>query len=366
MMKQKIGLTVFYSYAPADRVWREELSKQLSQLKQDGLLEEWFDGQILAGSDSRQETDQAFRSANIIFLLISPDFLASDVCYQSEMQHALDRHRTGGARIIPIIVRPCDWQHSPFAHLQCLPRNTKPVSTWENQDQAFLCIAQELRRILAHQQFPPTTLSDRQRQNRTRLLKRVRATWIAGLLERSLHQAAWIDLHLQEQPDALYNPWRFQVQELDQASRDLPVGTSIVEVYDEADGQLLILGEPGSGKTTLLLQLARTLLDRAEADERQPLPVVFNLSSWAQKQETLAVWLVEELRKKYQVPRQVAQDWIEANQILPLLDGLDEVATEARLACVQAIIAYYSTLLTNARNTEMVQWKEKVNPRERL
>jgi predicted NACHT family NTPase len=121
----------------------------------------------------------------------------------------------------------------------------------------------------------------------------------------------------------------------------LPAGTSIVEIYDEADGELLILGEPGAGKTTLLLQLTRTLLDRALADERHHIPVVFNLSSWALRQGSLADWLAEELWTKYQVPRQVSQSWIGSDQVLPLLDGLDEVAESARLTCVQAINHYY-------------------------
>jgi len=87
-----------------------------------------------------------------------------------------------------------------------------------------------------------------------------------------------------------------QVQELDQAPRSLPNGTSIVEVYDEADGQLLILGEPGSGKTTLLLELTRNLLERAQVSESSPMPVIFNLSSWAKRRLPLVKWLVEELR----------------------------------------------------------------------
>lgn len=240
-----------------------------------------------------------------------------------------------------IIVCPCDWEHSPFAHLQCLPRNSKPVTLWDNQDEAFLSIVKELRKVIARQRFPDPPLSNIQRQNRARFLKRVRATWIEGFLDQSLHQAIWLDLQLQEQSDALDNPWRMIVQELDRSPRVLPAGTSIPQVYDEANGELLILGEPGSGKTTLLLRLARTLLDRAEADERHPMPVLFNLSSWAQRQEGLATWLVEELTTKYQVPRQVGQQWVEAGQLLPLLDGLDEVTDSARAGCVQAITTYY-------------------------
>jgi DNA polymerase III delta prime subunit len=105
-------------------------------------------------------------------------------------------------------------------------------------------------------------------------------------------------------------------------------------------GELLILGAPGSGKTTLLLELARDLLERAEQDEQHPLPVVFNLSSWATKQQPLADWLVEELNRSYQVPRKLGRAWVEADYILPLLDGLDEVAPKERTRCIEAINAY--------------------------
>ena len=178
------------------------------------------------------------------------------------------------------------------------------------------------------------------RQNRRQLLERVRTMWIEGVLEHSLHQAALIALDLQEQPDALAHPWHLESQETNQPPHPLPAGTSIVQVYDQAWGSFLLLGEPGAGKTTLLLELARTLVERAEADEHQPLPVVFHLSSWALTRPPLSDWLVEELRTTYQVPRALGKAWIAANQILPLLDGLDEVAEEARPGCVQAINAY--------------------------
>jgi hypothetical protein len=334
-------LSLFISYAHGDELLRQQLEIHLSPLRREGLIADWHDHQILAGDEWARDIDQHLEDASIILLLISPDFLSSDYCYEREMQRALERDKQGQARVIPLILRPCDWQASPIAHLQCLPRNAKPITTWNNQDEAFATIAKALRKIVSPQRSSGSPLTSLQQQNRGRLLKQVRMIWIKGLLENPLYQAAWIDLHFQEQHDALENPWRFQVQELDQEPCPLPVGTSIVDVYDEADGKLLILGEPGGGKTTLLLHLARTLLDRAEADEHLPMPVVFNLSSWAQKQESLAAWLVEELKIKYQVQYQVGQHWIKTNQVLPLLDGLDEVAVEVRAACAQAIIAYY-------------------------
>jgi eukaryotic-like serine/threonine-protein kinase len=186
----------------------------------------------------------------------------------------------------------------------------------------------------------PSLLSPVERKNRRNLIKRVQATWIEGVLEHSLYQAALIALNLQEQPDALANPWRLEVQETDLPPCHLPAGTPLVQVYDEAEGELLILGEPGAGKTTLLLELARVLLNRAQVDERHPIPTVFHLSSWAKKRLPLSEWLVEELETRYQVPRKVGRSWVTSGQLLPLLDGLDEVAEDARPGCVQAVNDY--------------------------
>ncbi len=141
-----------------------------------------------------------------------------------------------------------------------------------------------------------TSRSERQqrlieKQNRQRMLERVRALWIRGVLEHSLHGAAFIILGLHEQRDAIANPWRLVFQQPEQPESSLPPGTSITKVYEDAGGELLILGEPGSGKTTLLLELTRNLLDRAEQDDKLQMPVVFNLSSWATKQQPLAQWV---------------------------------------------------------------------------
>jgi serine/threonine protein kinase len=178
------------------------------------------------------------------------------------------------------------------------------------------------------------------RTNRQRLLRKVRAFWIAGVLEHSLHGAALLALGLEEQPDAVANPWQLVLQHPAGAPRSLPAATRITEVYDAAEGELLILGAPGSGKSTLLLELARDLLSRAEHDEQHPLPVVFNLSSWASQQQPLVDWLVEELNSTYQIPRKLGQAWVDADQILPLLDGLDEVAARDRTACIESINTY--------------------------
>jgi DNA polymerase III delta prime subunit len=182
----------------------------------------------------------------------------------------------------------------------------------------------------------PTQLEDR---NRRRMLQKVRDFWIRDVLEHSLQGAPPIALRLEAHAEAVARPWE-QAVPPDETPRALPPGTSIVDVFDAQSGELLILGAPGAGKTTLLLMLARELLDRADRDAGHPIPVIFNLSSWAERRLSLAAWMVDELNKQHDVPRVVAQTWIEGDQVLPLLDGLDEVRFEQRDDCVMAINAF--------------------------
>jgi hypothetical protein len=189
--------------------------------------------------------------------------------------------------------------------------------------------------------LPPVSLTEKQRkQNCTRMLERVQAIWIKGVLEPSMQGAAQIALELEHKPSAVVTPLWQEVREFDTTGRLSSVESSIVQVYDHANGEVLILGEPGAGKTTLLLELTRDLLERARQDETHPIPVVFSLSSWAAKRQPLAEWLASELHTRYQVPLPLATSWIETDQVLPLLDGLDEVAAPHRAACVEAINVY--------------------------
>jgi DNA polymerase III delta prime subunit len=184
---------------------------------------------------------------------------------------------------------------------------------------------------------PHAGLNLQERRNRRAMLAKLKSIWIDGLLEQSLAKELRIALDLIEKPDVVDLPLNAFVQELRQPPRALLAGTPIVEVFEKMGGELLILGAPGAGKTTLLLELARYLLDRAISDEGHPIPVMFNLSSWARRQQPFATWLVDELNSVYDVPRKVAQAWITGDALLLLLDGLDEVRPEQREACVAAI-----------------------------
>ena len=233
---------------------------------------------------------------------------------------------------------PAPWQSEQEHHEEAMQPRLGTIPPSEPEQQQVQDVSSQ---PAVHSQTPPKPGKCSVAQtNRQRLLRRVHSFWITGVLEHSLHGAALMALGLEEQPDAVANPWHLVVQHPETTPRPLPTGTRITQVYDAADGELLILGAPGSGKTTLLLELARDLLERAERDEQHPMPVVFTLSSWAMKQQPLVDWLVEELVSKYQIPRKLGQTLIDADQILLLLDGLDEVTPKSRTACIEAINSY--------------------------
>ncbi len=179
--------------------------------------------------------------------------------------------------------------------------------------------------------------AERLKRNRQQMIAKVRNDWIKGVLDQSLHRVARVDLGLEERPESVENPLTIVLQEAGTEPQPLPPCTRITTIFDDHAGALLILGAPGGGKTTLLLELARDLLDRAERDDSYHIPVVFNLSSWAAKSLLLDEWLVEELNQRYDVPRKLGQHWLENEALLPLLDGLDEVAEEHRNTCVETI-----------------------------
>src|SRR5437660_7285449 len=131
-------LELFYSYAHKDERLRNELNKHLYNLKRQGLILGWYDRDISAGTDWEQAIDSHLNSAQIILLLISPDFMASDYCYSIEMERALERHEAGEARVIPILLKTVDWKGAPFSKLQVLPRNRKAVASWRDRNAAFV------------------------------------------------------------------------------------------------------------------------------------------------------------------------------------------------------------------------------------
>jgi hypothetical protein len=170
------------------------------------------------------------------------------------------------------------------------------------------------------------------------LAAKVKRYWVDGVLVKKLEQSARMSLGLDLLANAVNNPFgpgSTDILESDSGSESLGDRTTAQVLSDY--GSLLVLGEPGSGKTVALLEVARDLLQSAEADPSLPVPVVFNLSSWAVTRSSLADWMGTELTVKYQIPKLTGSAWLSSGSVFPLLDGLDEVAAESRAACVEAI-----------------------------
>jgi GTPase SAR1 family protein len=196
------------------------------------------------------------------------------------------------------------------------------------------------------------TLAQQEYRQRQVLLNKVKDYWVKSVLEKSLHARVSIELGLQERPDLVQQPFSDVAEFEPSPGQALPGGTSVTAVFvgEGVGGTLLIVGEPGSGKTIALLKLAEDIIDRTEPDLRQQIPVVFNLSSWAIKPQSIEQWLIRELDEQYGVPKAFGKVWVESEALMLLLDGLDEVKAEQRNACVQAL----NQFMRNHGTTEIV------------
>ena len=149
--------TVFFSYSHKDENLRDELEVHLSGLKRQGVISTWHDRRITAGTGVDPAIDENLNSADVILLLISPDFINSDYCYEREMGRALERQKRGEAKVIPVILRPCDWHDLPFGDLLATPTDGKPVTKWPDRDDAFLDIVQAIKAALKELGQKPET-----------------------------------------------------------------------------------------------------------------------------------------------------------------------------------------------------------------
>lgn len=153
MKQESQQINVFISYAHEDEQWRKDLATHLKSLEKQGLVSVWHDIKIPPGKQWKEEIDDQMNKSELILLLVSADFLASDFC-EREMNRALELYGSGRARVVPIIVRPCDWYNAEFANLQVLPEHGEAVSTWPDKDVAFMDIATNLRPTIEELRVP--------------------------------------------------------------------------------------------------------------------------------------------------------------------------------------------------------------------
>src|SRR5215471_11267290 len=144
-----MSVSIFFCYAHEDEDLLNKLKRHLWPLQRQGLIAVWHDCDISAGTEWEQEISQHLNAAQIILLLLSPDFMYSEYCYEVGMKRAIERHQRGEARVIPVIVRHVYWQ-GILGSLQALPTDAKPVRSWSDVDEAFYNVAEGIRTVVEH------------------------------------------------------------------------------------------------------------------------------------------------------------------------------------------------------------------------
>lgn len=140
---------LFLSYSHRDEDLRAQLETHLSGLRRQGFITVWHDRRITAGEDFAGAIDNHIERADVVLLLVSPDFIDSDYCFEKEMTRALECNRERSCVVIPVILRPCDWKNMPFSHLQAAPKDGKAITLWPNIDSAFLDVVTAIKGALA-------------------------------------------------------------------------------------------------------------------------------------------------------------------------------------------------------------------------
>jgi internalin A len=139
--------SIFFSYSHKEESLRDELETHLKLLQRQGVISTWHDRKILPGSEWDHEIDRNLEASDIILLLVSANFIASDYCWDNEVKRALERHAAASAVVVPIMLKACDWQSAPFGKVQGLPKDMKPVTAWKSRDAAWTHIAKALRMV---------------------------------------------------------------------------------------------------------------------------------------------------------------------------------------------------------------------------
>lgn len=141
-------IKLVFSYAHADEALRNELEKHLAPLRRQGLIESWHDRRIIPGQEFGGQIERHFQDADIVLLLVSPDFINSDYCYDVEMVGAIGRHNRQEAVVIPVILRPCHWHDLPFGKILAATVDGKPVTQFPSLDEGFYQVVDAIKRAI--------------------------------------------------------------------------------------------------------------------------------------------------------------------------------------------------------------------------
>lgn len=348
---QALPRRVFVSYAHEDEELRRELENHLKVLERQGYIDLWTDRRIQPGTDWKQELDQRLLSADLILMLISANFFASDYCWGKELRIALDRHRDVEdlALVVPILVRHVDFEGSAIATIQGLPPDARPVDSWPNRDEAWTTVAKAIRELVTR--APPTVRrrpqalmtapSDHRRLPAEAGYRRL-AKWMAARIDRIDDNERWSDRRYAELDSEVEgggrNGWLGRVMRSAEPLRGLRREPISVALRDASEPLVLLEGEPGSGKSVCLRHHARSLAQQAidGTGQGRQIPIYLDLRRLHPPPEGpvdaahIRDHVLRELRSVNDPPllaflEQGFEEGMQRGSWLFLLDGFDEI-----------------------------------------
>ncbi len=357
---------VFFSYSHEDDRHRVALTKHLRLLERQGLIESWFDRKILPGENWDEAIQRELERAEVVLFLVSSHFMNSEYCYGVEVKRAMERHETGEAVVVPIIVKAYDWHSALFGKLVALPTDGKAVTSWSNRDEAWTDVAKGLRRLI--EDF------DRAKVSKPKVVISTEPD-PTGYLEALDSKCSWVKLQgmgakvADRLPlDRIYTRLRvrgdgrgeergkvrkdeFGLDPRGRAEEDL----SLAQILQEHSSAVLV-GDPGSGKTTFLTFAAQKLargcleIEKGELEPAlgitgdPPFPIFVRLNELAdflaenpengcpaEAPEHLLRFLDYKLTGGlHGLPEGYLRNRLQEGGCFVLLDGLDEVPASVR------------------------------------
>jgi TIR domain/NACHT domain len=347
---------VFYSYSRKDLELQESLKTHLGTLRRQKIISGWDDRELVGGEEWDHAIKSKLNTADIILLLISPDFINSDYCYDIEVTRAMERHEAGEAYVIPVVLRPSDWKgdRTPFGKLSALPIDVDPVTVWSNQDEAFLNIAQGIRKAaeklikerkerlqqadtIGLEVLPGYAKKYRENHGQIKLLRMPQAVDLETIYTR----VRFLDQHNPycsqgDMEEFFRGRNRSQMREV----RELDGFAAVNE-----NSYLMVLGAPGAGKSTFLRRVGLEALKVGISEEslfkHRCIPVFLELKKFKVDPVHIPQAIAKELNSLGFVMAETAiTKALEEGKFLVLFDGLDEVPKDNLNAVMEAIQAF--------------------------
>lgn len=295
---------IFISYAHKDEPYKEELIEHMSGLRRAGIINEWNDRKIVAGQNWEEEISSSLTSSNIILFLISASFMNSDYCMGVEVKTALEMHERGEAQLIPIVIRAVDWSDSEISKIQGLPKDARPISSWENADEAWLDVISGLKNHI--QNFEPKTPAVTSIVNSTEInCTKFINDWLVDteivLTHRKVNQVSLKDIYV--------------IPDIELESKDDLVDIKSSKYLFEEKGSYIISSEEQQGKTSLLKYLYRELL------KEQYLPLYIDAKTI--KKASIESEITKQLNLQYEDLTYLA--FTSSRKVIILLDNIDEI-----------------------------------------